>query len=95
VTPVGSFRTGASVAGAHDMSGNVWEWTRSHERPYPYQPNDGREYLDADDNVPRMVRSGSFEDDSTYVTAAYRSAYSPTQHLNNLGFRVVISTVSP
>lgn len=29
-TPVGTHPGGASPAGAHDMAGNVWEWTETH-----------------------------------------------------------------
>jgi formylglycine-generating enzyme required for sulfatase activity len=66
---VGLFPAGRSPVGCFDMSGNVWEWTRSlwgegFERPrhrYPYQPDDtGREALDAEDSVLRVVRGGSF-----------------------------------
>lgn len=40
---VGQFPKGASPYGALDMAGQVWEWTRSIYKPYPYNPKDGRE----------------------------------------------------
>jgi len=41
--PVGQFPKGASPYGVLDMAGQVWEWTRSIYKPYPYNPKDGRE----------------------------------------------------
>jgi hypothetical protein len=46
-TPVGQFSPqGDSPYGCVDMAGNVYEWTRSLERGYPYNPLDGREHFD-------------------------------------------------
>ena len=42
---VGLFPSGKAECGAHDMAGNVWEWTRSEYWEYPYDPKDGREKL--------------------------------------------------
>ena len=43
--PVGQYPKGASPYGVLDMAGQVWEWTTSIARPYPYDLHDGREDL--------------------------------------------------
>jgi formylglycine-generating enzyme required for sulfatase activity len=44
-TPVGMFPEGASPYGVLDAAGNVWEWTRSLQAPYPYM-NDDRDVIE-------------------------------------------------
>ncbi len=91
-TPVGQFSPlGDSLFGCADMSGNVWEWTRSLLQPYPYRPDDGREDLKADGF--RVLRGGSFYYDRRYARCACRSDGGPRFWNVYRGFRVGV--VSP
>jgi len=58
-TPVGAYPRGASPYGLLDMAGDVWEWTRSFVRGYPYDPADGRE--DPGGGRHRVLRGGSWD----------------------------------
>ena len=88
-TPVGLYSPqGDSPYGCADMSGNVWEWTHSLLKPYPYRANDGRE--DEKVSANRVLRGGSFFDSEGYARCAYR--FNPFLAYENLwGFRVVVA----
>jgi formylglycine-generating enzyme required for sulfatase activity len=90
-TPVGSYESGISPYGLYDMAGNVWEWTSSLYKPYPYNTNDGRE--SATGSGDRVIRGGSWgQEGDNSVSVSYRYAYDPDQANMDLGFRCAKDT---
>ena len=93
-TPVGIFPEGASPYGCLDMAGNVWEWTTSIYKSYPYDPTDGREDLEAGTDVPRVVRGGSWLIHGYNARCAVRFRDFPYFRDHHQGFRVVVAPIS-
>lgn len=88
-TPVDQYSPlGDSPAGVADMVGNVWEWTSSLFRPYPYDPNDGRESLTA--GGWRVLRGGSWLNDLDRARCTARLD-GDFLFFSNVGFRCAIS----
>lgn len=85
--PVGHYR--ANAWDIYDMHGNVWEWTRSAYRSYPYNDSDGRNDV-TDEKCERVVRGGSWYDRPYRATSSYRASYRGYQKVFNVGFRVVL-----
>jgi formylglycine-generating enzyme required for sulfatase activity len=86
--PVGSLVKGASPYGALDMAGNGWEWVSSVYRPYPYQPNDGREDLTA--QQVRGTRGGGHDSRAGELMTTHRGRHvsrNPRGGHHNIGFR--------
>jgi len=90
--PVGSFETGKGWCGVYDMAGNVWEWTSSLYRDYPYRADDGREDLAY--SSARVLRGGGWSHRSYNVRSANRNVYFPTDRNLVLGFRCGGSSMS-
>ncbi|MEI7769706.1 MAG: SUMF1/EgtB/PvdO family nonheme iron enzyme [Chloroflexales bacterium] len=86
---VGCFPAGATPeSGLLDMAGNVWEWTRSEYRPYPYHPKDGREDESELAKKSFTVRGGAWQYLPIYLRAASRNYRLPDSHDSNVGFRL-------
>jgi formylglycine-generating enzyme required for sulfatase activity len=103
VAAVGGFASGMGPSsrrgerGAEELSGNVWEWTRSlwgHDFPYPYRPDyeaQEREALRAPGEPARVVRGGAFNGNPWLLRSADRGRYHPSFRDDDFGFRVVAS----
>jgi formylglycine-generating enzyme required for sulfatase activity len=91
ISTVGCFPGGVSFYKVEGMSGNVWEWTQSIYKGYPYDPEDGRENLNAGDGIARVLRGGSFESEEWLIRCAYRGGYIPSTRYMPNGFRVAAS----
>jgi formylglycine-generating enzyme required for sulfatase activity len=96
-TPVGIFANGRTPEGVYDLSGNVWEWTRSlwgerwqsPDYAYPYDAQDGREDPEAPPQARRVVRGGSWLFNQASARASSRNSPLPDNRDDYLGFRVV------
>lgn len=101
-SPVGCFPSGASPYGIEDLSGNVWEWTRSRCRSrwgdnlqaaffvYPYDRSDGREDMSIKDTN-RVLRGGTFDNRGRSLRCACRLGNDPFHRTPFNGFRITLS----
>ena len=91
---VGCFSQGATPDGIYDLSGNVWEWTRSIDEAYPYPDNQKarakRELLTTQEREARVRRGGAFFYAQYDARSAFRSGVRPDLRDSHLGFRVVV-----
>jgi len=90
---VGCFPGGASLYGCEELSGNVWEWTRSVWAEYPYpalgSKCEARESPEAEGA--RVVRGGGYFFNRRLVRCAFRFHLAPDGRRADIGFRVVVS----
>jgi len=93
IHPVDSRPQGASPYGCLNLAGNIWEWTSSVYRPYPYNPSDGRE--DPESPEPRISRGGAWYTYSRSLRCSRRCPEIPTVRSNSFGFRVATSAGPP
>ena len=72
---VGSYPAGATPDGIFDMAGNVWQWTSTVYRSYPYRADDGRE--DPNASGDRVSRGGAQSSSAEMLRSTYRNAVPP------------------
>jgi formylglycine-generating enzyme required for sulfatase activity len=87
-TAVGKFACALCAYSLSDMSGNVWELTRSPYRGYPF---------DANVTMPEhakalyVMRGGAFNDGINNIRAAVRGGIDPGARRPFIGFRLVLT----
>jgi formylglycine-generating enzyme required for sulfatase activity len=85
---VGSLACAECAFGLADMSGNVWELTRSPFQPYPYTNDEPR---DPHGDALFVMRGGAFNDGAKNVRTAIRGGIDPGARRPFIGFRLVLS----
>lgn len=86
-SPVGSFRPNSF--GVYDMEGNVWEWVEDiwHDS-FEGAPDNGAAWLQGGDPTYRVIRGGSWHNETELVRAAIRFKRHSKVQFDTLGFRV-------
>jgi len=90
VVPVNTNTCNECAYGLSEMSGNVWELTRSPLQDYPFGSTSGAGDLQED--ALWVMRGGSFADAIGNVRAAVRGGVDPGVRNASIGFRLAIST---
>ena len=67
------------------MVANVWQWTNSRHKPYPYDKDDGRE-TNSDTDRFRVLRGGSYNNNEYELRSASRVDGAPDYYYV-IGFR--------
>ncbi len=81
----------SSPVGCQEMCGNVWEWTKSRFRPYPYLAEDGREALDVKLYDQMVLRGGAYWSDTRAANSTFRARRSPNDQNSSYGFRLMLA----
>ncbi len=87
--PVKRFPSGVSWVEAHDMAGNVWEWTADWYQAEYYANALVENPAGPDSGEEKTLRGGSWITDMKYVRSTYRGHNIPNTSNQDVGFRCV------
>lgn len=88
---VGSYPDGASIYGALDMAGNVYEWVNDWYSSVYYQSSPSENPLGPISGTFRVARGGAWGYDAEYARSSYRNRYTPDRSFFSYGFRCALS----
>ncbi|WP_164689166.1 SUMF1/EgtB/PvdO family nonheme iron enzyme [Herpetosiphon llansteffanensis] len=84
--PIGAYSPqGDSPCGAAEMAGNIWEWTDTAYKRYPYDPGDGRDFPNSAGL--RVTRGGSWSCSPDALRGANRNIAAANDADFEVGFR--------
>jgi ergothioneine biosynthesis protein EgtB len=83
----GAFPLGATPEGAHQLIGDLWEWTSSDYAPYPGFTTQFDEYNDKWFVNQKVLRGGSFATPRLSLRSTYRNFFHPNERWMASGFR--------
>ena len=90
-TSVGKYPDGASLYGALDMVGNVWQWTQDWYTDTYYINSPSRNPTGPTSGNKRVLRGSSWLNDAAHVRASVRHSDGASGRGNDYGFRCVRS----
>jgi formylglycine-generating enzyme required for sulfatase activity/uncharacterized caspase-like protein len=85
--PVGSYPSGVSPYGVHDMAGNAWEWVADWYDGNYYKQSPERNPQGPSSGASRVLRGGSWSSLPYYARTAFRGYDTPGNRGNGVGFR--------
>lgn len=85
--PVGSFPSGQSPYGLHDLAGNVWEWTQDWYGETYYASGPNRAPTGPTTGAEQVLRGGSWISYLFMLRTTYRGHHTPETRHNYSGFR--------
>ena len=89
-SPVGYYQDGASLYGAMDMAGNIWEWVSDWYSSNYYDQSAEKNPLGPSYGDWRVIRGGSWVSQAKYLRSSNRYYSDPDDTSNDHGFRCVI-----